>query len=234
VRLDLNQLDIFTKCPMAFCYPKKNKDPLRTEQQRIFNLIVTRSVLQVMETSHRVDWKRIIGWVDKEIFKNVDVFDKDQYNVASKNSEHILLSLSIWYEQLYLQWTAESFVNVPLGTEKAGIFLEAKASVISLKNPIVCTNITSKVFSTKRECFEDITVKAKAWLISEHLRCDEVSMQCLSLGKRGGLEITRVDYNAKDLKSIALHINNICRIIKQKLFYPSGNCDYVDCGYHCK
>jgi hypothetical protein len=234
VRLNLKELDTFTKCPMALCYPKKNETPLLTEQQRIFNSIITKAVLQIMETSHRVDWKRIIGWVDKETFLNVDVFNKEQYDVAKKNSEHILLSLGIWYEQLYLQWTAESFVNVPLGVEKSGVFLQANASVVSLMNPIVCTDITNKVFSTKKECFNDITVRAKAWLISEHLKCDKVSMQCISLGKRGGLEITRVDYDEKALKDIALHINNICRIIKQKLFYPSADCDYVNCGYHSK
>lgn len=234
MRLDLKKLDTFTKCPMSLCYPSKNKESIFTEQQRIFNLIITKAILQVMETQHRVDWKRIVGWVDKETFKDVNVFDKEQYDAAKKNSEHILLSLGIWFEQLYLQWTAESFVNVPLGVEKSGVFLEGKASVISLMNPIVCTDVTDKFFSTKRECFNDITVRAKAWLISEHLKCDEVSMQCLSLGKRGGLEITRVDYDRKALNETAVHVNNICRIIKQKLFYPSGNCEYIDCGYHCK
>ena len=182
MRLNLKQLKTFSKCPVAYCFSLKEDSVSTTEQERIISNIIAKAILQVMETSYRADWRRIVGWVDKEVFNNTNVYCKEQYDIAKKNSEHILMALGVWYERVYLQWSTEAFVNVPLGVETSGIFIQGTAPVINLRNPIVCTHIDKNPYCTKKEYQSDIEVRGLAWLVSEHLNCDEVTMQCLSIG----------------------------------------------------
>ena len=234
MRINLKNLKTFSRCPVAFCFNIKEKTVITTENKHIISNVITKAILQVMETSFRADWKKIINWVDKEIFKNVDIYDLDQYNAAKKNSEYILLALGVWYERVYLQWSSEAFVNVPLGVETSGIFIESQAPVINLMNPIVCTYIGDDLYLTKKEYYNDIEIRGLAWLVSEHLKCDEVTIQCLSLGKRGRLETNVVSFDSNSLKKTFIYINNMCRIIKHKYIYPSISEGCISCKYYSK
>ena len=234
MRINLKHLKTFAQCPTAFCFNIREKELGVSEEERIILNVISKAVLQVMETSFRVDWRRIVGWVDKEVFKNTDVYCSEQYGAAKRSSEHILLALAKWYEQIYLQWTAEAFVNVPLGVETSGIFIEDKAPVVSLMSPIVCTYIGRNSYDTKKEYHRDIEIRGLAWLVSEHLKCNEVIMQCLSLGKRGKLEINIINFDSDSLRRTSSYIDNMCRIIKKKYFYPSVGENCLRCKYYSK
>lgn len=234
MRLNLKQLKTFSRCPTAFVFSLKEKEELVTEQERIVSNVIAKSILQIMETSFRADWRKIVGWVDKEVFSGTNVYCKEQYDAAKKNSEYILMALGAWYEQIYLQWSTEAFVSVPLGVETSGIFIEGKASVINLRNPIICTHIDKNMYCTKKEYQNDMEIRGLAWLVSEHLNCSEVTMQCLSLGNRGKMDINIIKFDASSLKRTATYIDNMCRIIKKKYFYPSVSHECISCKYYSK
>jgi len=234
VKIDLKQLKTFSRCPLAFCLDQKNKEDLTTEQERIVSNVISKGILQVMETSYRADWRKIVSWVDREVFKNCNIYCSEQYSAAKKTSEYILMAIGAWYDQIYLQWSTEAFTNVPLGVETSGIFVEGKAAVINLRNPIVCTQINTNVYATKKEHFNDIETRGLAWLVSEHLKCEEVTMQCLSLGKRGKLDINIVKYDRSSLNKTSRYIDNMCRIIKRKLYYPSITENCTSCKFYEK
>jgi len=234
VRLNLRQLKTFSRCPTAFCFDLKEEEVLVTEQERIISNVIAKAILQIMETSYRVDWRKIVGWVDKEVFSKTNVYCKEQYDAAKKNSEYILMALGVWYEQIYLQWSTEAFVNVPLGVETSGVFIESKASVINLRNPIICTQINKNLYCTKKEYQSDIEIRGLAWLVSEHLNCSEVTMQCLSLGNRGKMDINIIKFDSDSLRRTATYIDNMCRIIKKKYFYPSVSHECISCKYYSK
>jgi hypothetical protein len=212
----------------------KEKKSEVTEHEQIVSKIISKAVMQVMETSYRADWRRIVGWVDKEVFSNTDVCDREQYDAAKKNSEHVLLALGVWYNEIYLDWNTEAFVNVPLGVETSGVFVQGEATIINLQSPVVCTHIDKNLYSTKKEYSQDIQIRGLAWLLSEHLKCDEVTMQCLSLGNRGRLDINLIKFDSSSLKRTATYINNMCRIIKKKYFYPAVSSDCINCKYYSK
>lgn len=234
MRLNLKDLKIFSKCPVAFCFSLKDKAPLVTEQERIISKTISKAVLQIMETTYRADWRKIVGWVDKEVFNNVNVYSKEQYDIAKKNSEHILIALRTWYEQVYQLWDMEAFVEVPLGVETSGVFIHGTAPIISLSNPIVCMCIDKNLYDTKKEYQRDIEIRGLAWLASKHLDCDEVIIQCLSLGKRGRIDINLIKFNADSLNRTAVYIDNMCKIIKKKYFYPSISHQCISCKYYNK
>jgi len=234
VRLDLKDLKIFANCPLAFCFSRKAEKLGRTELEKIVTDIVCKSVMHATETSFCADWRTIVGWVDKEVFKSSDIYEEEHFQAAKKQSEHALLALAIWYEQIYLQWTSEAFTNVPLGVEKSGIFIQGTAPIIHLKNPILCTYIGSNLFKNKKELFNDIEIRGLAWLISDHLKCDEVNLQALCLGKRGGLEITNLTYDSSSLNRTRQYLDNMCRIIKKKYYYPSIGASCYTCDYYNK
>ena len=64
MRLNLKQLKTFSRCPTAFCFDLKEEKTLVTEQERIISNVIAKAILQIMETSYRVDWRKIVGWVD--------------------------------------------------------------------------------------------------------------------------------------------------------------------------
>jgi len=234
VRLSLRNLKTFSKCPAAYCFSLNEDAPLVTEQERIISKVISKAVLQIMETTYRIDWRGIVGWVDKEIFNEVDVYCKEQYTAAKKNSEHILVALAVWYNKVYLEWDTEAFVDVPLGVETSGIFVQGVASVISLSDPVVCVHIGKDLYETKKEYTRDIEVRGLAWLASERLNCSEITMQCLSLGKRGRMDVNAIRFDAGSLERTAAYIDNMCKIIKKKYFYPSISHQCISCKYYNK
>lgn len=234
MRLSLKKLKTFSRCPVAFSFSLEENTLPVTEQERIISKVVSKAVLRIMETSYRADWRKIVGWVDKETFNSVDVYCKEQYDAAKKNSEHILIALRVWYEHIYQEMNTEAFVDVPLEVETSGVFVQGMASVISLGNPIVCTYINRNPYDTKKEYQNDIEVRGLAWLVSEHLNCDEVTMQCLSLGKRSKMDFNVIHFDACSLRRTATYMGNMCKIIKKKYFYPSISHECISCKYYSK
>ena len=56
----------------------------------------------MMNTGFKVDWRRIVGYVDKLVFQNVDVNDTSSFEKGRKRSEYILKFLSRWYNEFHL------------------------------------------------------------------------------------------------------------------------------------
>ena len=73
MKLSLEDLKIFSSCPVAFCFNNQDKTPTNTEREKIFKDVVCKAMLQITETSFRADWRRIVGWVDEKVFKTVDI-----------------------------------------------------------------------------------------------------------------------------------------------------------------
>ena len=186
----------------------------------------------MLETSFRVRWRKIVEWVDKEVFKEEDIYEVERFNIAKKNSEYILSALSTWYNKIYLNWEKESFVNIPLRTFKRNILIEDKASIIMLGNPITCVSINKEIHSSKKDYYSDIELKTLAWLTSKELKCEEVIIQSISLGKKGRVDINDIFYDKASLEKVEVYIENICKIINNRLYYPSVSKECSECNYY--
>lgn len=234
MKLSLEDLKIFSSCPVAFCFNNQDKTPTNTEREKIFKDVVCKAMLQITETSFRADWRRIVGWVDEKVFKTVDIADEDQFKAAKRNSEYILVSLNKWYKEVYSEWVAEAFVGIPLESERYGVIIKDKAPIISLQDSVMGTYISKDVHKNKKEYKRDIKVRGFAWLISEQLKCDTVTVQCLSLKKKGYVEINSIEFDQDSLYRTGVYIENMCKIIKKKYFYPSIGEKCIDCKYYSK
>ena len=234
MKLSLEDLKTFSSCPVAFCFSNKDKKPTVTEREKIFHDVVCKAMLQITETSFRADWRRIVGWVDEKVFRKIDVADEDQFKAAKRNSEYILVSLNKWYKDIYLEWTAEAFIGIPLESERSGVIIRDKAPIISLQDSIMGTYISNDVHRNKKEYKRDMKIRGFAWLISEQLKCDIVTVQCLSLKKKGYVDINSIEFDQDSLYRTGTYIENMCKVIKKKYFYPSVSEKCFDCKYYSR
>ena len=234
MKLNARLLKVFSQCPAAFLFSLKNKSPLVTEQERLIKNIINKSIVRALETSFKIRWRTIVGWVDKDIFSRVNIDDKESFDTAKRNSEYALLALSTWYREIYLNWNKESFVDIQLKTSKGDILIEDIVNVITLTDPITCTLINKNFYDNKKGYYSDLEIKILAWLVSKELKCDTVNIQNLSLGSRGQMSINKITYDKEGLYRTETYVENICRIIQKKYYYPSVDNKCRDCNYYSK
>ena len=234
MKLSLSDLKVFSFCPIAFCFKQNKSINFITERQKIFSYVVCKSISQITETSFRADWRKIVGWVDEKVFNEVDICDKDQFEAAKRNSEYILTSLSKWYKEVYSEWTTDAFINMTFQVEEFGFVFKEEIPIVSLQENIVITYIDSDPFKTKKEYERDIKIRSLAWLTSKQLKCDVVTVECLSLKKKGNVEINRVHFNKDSLYRTETYIENMCKIIKNRDYYPSIGANCLDCDHYSK
>jgi len=234
VKLNAKLLKVFSQCPAAFLFTLKDKPPLVTEQERIIKDIIRKCIIRTMETSFRIKWRTIVGWVDKEIFSRINIDDKESFDTAKKNSEYALLALSTWYREIYSTWDKESFVDIQLETFQGNILIQDKISIITLTDPITCTLINKNFYDNKKGYYNDIEIKILAWLVSKELNCDIVNVQNLSLGVRGKMNINNIAYDREALYKTETYVRNICKVIENRYYYPSTNNECRSCDYYLK
>ena len=117
-------------------------------------------------------------------------------------------------------------------TEKFGFIFKEKTSIISLQNGIVVTHIDSNPLKTKKEYERDICIRSLAWLVSKQLDCENISVQCLSLKKKGYVEINHVSFDRDALYRTETYIENMCKIIKSRDYYPSVSKSCLECDHY--
>ena len=57
-------------------------------------------------------------------------------------------------------------------------------------------------------------------------------MESISLGDRGRMDINKILYDQESLYKIETYIENICKIIEKKYYYPSVGNECVDCSHY--
>ena len=79
-----------------------------------------------------------------------------------------------------------------------------------------------------------LEIKILAWLVSKELKCDTINIQNLSLGSRGRMDINKITYDKEGLYKTETYVENICKIIEKKYYYPSIDNQCRDCNFYSK
>lgn len=179
----LQDLDTFSKCSRFFNFAKTNPpvtDPDR--RMSIFTEVLQQMYLFQLDGSKPTQ-RQIIGWVDKRVFKPLDVTNDEQMAKGLDLSESVLMPLRTWYEDYFLKEQLEGYINVPIDYTVKGHQIQAIVPLIKLSDPISILLVGNAVQS-KFQLYNSLLGRGMALLVSKELKTPVVNLQYLYIGNR--------------------------------------------------
>lgn len=235
MRILLNQIKEFSQCPRYYHNRLSKNDDLISSQLTLFNFILKRCHMQATETGYRAKWRSIVGWVDSQIFKDVDIDNTEMYEQAKKNSEYALIGLQKWYERYYLEENYETYVDIDLWQEAGDHYVGDRLPLVQVTDPPIITLIQD-VSMIPTEIYNDIRLQGLAYLAFRTLRCDSVKLRLVILGPKGGVEIIEQILEIESGKRAWKSIKQVARLIVQGVDYASRTEKCKSCSFlrRCK
>lgn len=191
MRIHLKDLDLFSQCPAKYFLSTQHKDlyePSNLELE-IARHVIQQAYTSSTETLYRAEWRKIIGWVDKLAFANIDITDEKSFQVGKLTSEHCLLFIRSWYERIFLKENPIAFINLPLEAEIGNHTLIEVAPIVKLVDGRIEILLLDDKLRKDRELHRNFWSRGLAFLLSLHLVEDQISVVQLTIGKEGGFQV---------------------------------------------
>ena len=87
MKCSVSDLDIFSRCPRLLKYERGKHSTIKPPHLIVSERAIKKAYVVAAETKFRVDWRRILGWIDKDVFRTVDIRDAGAFKEAQKLSE---------------------------------------------------------------------------------------------------------------------------------------------------
>lgn len=205
MRIPLKNLETFSQCPAKAFFERTEEIPVNIELN-IIQTVVKKCYLKATEFGFRVEWRRIVGWVDKMAFKNIDVLQEDSFKVGKKTAEHCLLFLRTWYEALYLKEDVAAYIDVELELDIGNHVICGTIPIIKTDGGAIQILQITDVYKENKHLFKSIEARGLAMLLSNHLVEDHVSVVSIAIGAKGGFKVaeikTKIDDHARLRKTL--------------------------------
>jgi len=221
------------ECPAFYYFLKKSVRKPNDKLLTITNNTVKRCYLQATESGFKVGWRSLLGQVDREIFKDVDLDNKSQYDLTKMSCEHILNFLQKWYHTIYLPEHYAAYTDIILTKQFSSFDVYSKIPIILVGEYPIITLIDKNEQNTIR-LHNNIQMKGMAWLVSDALGCDAVGIRHLFMGPHGKMDITEVKFGKKKLCNIESTLNKIGSLITLEINYPSITEKCIQCPFKKK
>jgi hypothetical protein len=142
VRISLDDISLFIQCPRYYFLLKKESYVFPSSRRlSIIERMIARAYTRRTDYETKSEWRSIVGWVDKEVFKDVDIADEKAFEAARKLSESVLLFLQKWYEFDYIRSSAPAYVGIPVCYDFGDVIVESRVPLIQMEDVPVITYI---------------------------------------------------------------------------------------------
>jgi hypothetical protein len=199
MRIELSDLCTYARCPSYYYFQRDLALP-GERQTDICATVIKKAYLASLDTGHKVDWRRIIGWVDKLVFRGVSDLTKDVFEQNHIFSEHCLNFIEIWYRENYLQENTETFVDLSAQHTFRHHTIGTTLPIVKLQQPVTLT----RVVDTEVLVQHDLESQAMASLLYLQTNISPIRLQVLRVQPRGGLSRATIDLD-KDMLSHVGH-----------------------------
>ena len=226
MRLHLQNLKSFSNCPAYYCF-SKDKQVLIPRRRVVIESIIKKCYMQATETGHRTSWRTIVGWVDREIFKDIEIQDDESFRAAKSFSENVLLSVQKWYK-FYLEENFENYIDIDLYQEIGDCIVYGTAPVIHVGKEIILT-VFNDLGITRLELYNDLEVRGLVSMLSNSLDGSEIQVRCLAIGPQGGFDI--IEFIINQSNRVEQVLKQLCRSLRAGHNYPSRNVQCKSCEY---
>lgn len=235
MRIQLEEIRAVSQCPRYNSLLKQVEHKSETSSTQTILNIFKECYIQIRETSSRPSWREIVGWVDTEVFRNLDVSNEETYEAGRRRSEHLLGWLSKWYNGVLLKESIRGYVNFAISQSIGEHEIYTQAPLIKLLDPPIVTWISSVVRS-EIELYNDIQVRGLLWIVSSNLDSDRVKGQELFMGPQGGYQNTLIDVDRESHTRTKKMISQVIELIIAGIDYPSVTKRCIECPFRrrCK
>jgi hypothetical protein len=214
VRLTVQDIANFSKCPRYYHLYKKIFNP----QVDIIKKVISKCYIKRTEYVKKAEWRVVTSWVDRIVFKDVNVSDKEEFNVARKLSENIIGFLYKWYHKYYLPDWREGFSNVPLERELGSHAVQGFPLAIILDDEPELWVLDDRDISYLSKDFE---LKLFSWLLIDAINVDAIILKYMYISPNYGLEVKKLRVTRDNVRNMNQYAWHIAECISRNIDYPS-------------
>jgi CRISPR/Cas system-associated exonuclease Cas4 (RecB family) len=220
MQISLSDIKTFSKCPKYYWFLQKVEKKPTPQDISLSYAVIKKAYIITAETSHKVEWRRIVGWVDSIVFRNINVEDREQFNAARILSEHILNFIQRWYHKIYLPEQAIGYADVPVSIQLGEHCIYTTCPIVKVGD-IPYTVHISDTPKADKELRRDLLICGSIALLAKELGYDAVGCEYLSIGLQGGYNNTTIVIRGRHHNRICDHLQHIAQSINAGVSYPS-------------
>jgi hypothetical protein len=220
VIISIQNIVDFSICPRYYSFLKKSVQIPSSKRLELFSHVVKKCYIRRTEYSKKADWRVVMSWVDREVFRNVDITDFEALQSARKLSESILMPLQNWYISEYEGVTSDSFVDVP-------ILYELKGGCIRDSIPVLIMNKVPTLLSCREDdevgyfLHRDLSTMSRAWLAMELFDLQKIEVRNIFLGTRSSVATRTSVLTYKACQKTKRYVESIAACLFAGIDYPS-------------
>lgn len=198
---------------------------------QIIDEVMRKSYSQALDTTFKPNWKRVLAWVDKRVYQDVDMNDTESFGKAKITCEYILLFLNRWYKEILLPENVLAYSGLTLEGMVSGSMISSQIPIIKLQEKPIILSV-SDVVCQDWQLYNDIEARIQAWLVSSSLECDDVVYHRLTMGPKGGFNQNMIELNKKDHLRTKDMVSQVVRALNQGADFPSVSRQCLECQFH--
>jgi len=229
MRLNLNEIKAFSKCPRYYSFLKSGEMPISL-RNKIIEHIIKKCYSRQSENNYFIPWRTVLGWIDKAIFHDIDVSLPESYEKAKQLSNSIVEPLHHWYQEEFKKEEVITYINIPAKKIIGGCEIYETIPIVKMTDPITIVTIDDAI-SSEIQMFNDIKTRGLAWLLTQELKVDTIVNEHLLIGKLKRLEILKTNFNKEMNKKIQQTIEHIAAAIRIGVSYASISSACNTCPY---
>lgn len=228
MRLHLRDIKAFSDCPALYRFSEGDQ-VLIPRRRAVTESVIKKCYIQATETGYRTSWRSVVGWVDADVFADVDIEDRENFRAAKALSTHILSSVQKWYST-YMEENFESYVDLDLYKNVGDDVVVGTAPIIHATDPVTVT-IFRDLGISRLELYNDLEVRALGWLIYCTLDAVMTNIRTITVGPQGGLNTIELSLEQDDHKRTESVVKQVLKGIRAGLSYPSRTEQCRSCKY---
>ena len=218
------------ECPAYFQFLQTGKKKPVTKQLRVAEDIIKMCYIQANETHFKSTWRKIINHVDKAVFKDIDVTNRDELDTAKRTSEYVLTFLRHWYNDIYLPEEGIGYVDVPVTGQLSSHVIEGIVPIIKLTQKPVIVYIDD-VETSVSQMYNDLSVRGLLWLVSESLGSEIIGVEHLIMSPRGGFQREYLEIEVNVAQRVRKTLEQVITMIEKGYSFPSVTEQCTKCPF---
>ena len=231
-KLNLNQLKEFSLCPAYFWFNINNR-PIKNARHEVILKTIQKVYLKQSENKTIIPWKKVLEWINKEIFKIVDLTAPNSYERIKKVTESIVLPVNHWYFEIFKKENCVGYINVPLTQSFNGIQIIDKAPIIKTGNKITIVTL-SEINHSDVRIYNDFISRGMVYLLSKELKNDKINLEHYGIGNEGKFTQVTLRGNKQLNQKMEKVLDSLTASIRLNIKYPSFTSECNSCKFQEK
>lgn len=228
MRISLDDIQTFSFCPRYYKY-SKNSVTSKSKKLSIIDKVIRRAYLRKAEYNRHSQWKSILGWIDKEVYRNVDMDNEDSFFAARKLSENILVFVQKWYQFDYIRNDNPTYVDIFVSYDFVTNVVYGEIPIIEISEDKPTIKYIDELEYDNLKIYNDIKVMGWAAMLLEELDIEEIGVKHFFVGPRSGISSDPATIKKSLCPRIKETIREIAISIRSDISYPS----YTEMCYTC-